>query len=118
LQELEVYALRMLHLSTRIYRNSRTHTSIQQRIFGIVTKVVLKQVAHGSGLVWARRGPQIVHYLMPNEREWITILSCIDASGSNIFRGKRVMENYVEHCEDGASMAMQPEGWMIAFLFS
>jgi hypothetical protein len=78
---------------------------------------------HGGGLVWARKGSQTVHSLMPNKREWITVLSCINTSGSSIpgfsiFRGKRVMENYIEHCEDGASMAMQPEGWMTTLLFS
>jgi hypothetical protein len=78
---------------------------------------------NGGGLVWARRGSQTVHSLMPNKREWITVLSCINASGDSIpgfyiFRGKRMMENYIQHCKNGASMAMQPEGWMTASLFS
>jgi hypothetical protein len=29
-----------------------------------------------------------------------------------------MMENYIEYCKDGASMAMQPEGRMTAVLFS
>ena len=78
---------------------------------------------NGGGLVWARKGSQTVHSLMPNEREWITVLSCINASGQSIpgfyiFRGKRLMDNYIEGCEDGATMAMQPEVWMTALLFS
>jgi hypothetical protein len=78
---------------------------------------------NGGGLVWARRGSQTVHSLMPNERKWITVLSCINASGHSIpgfyiFKGKRMMENYIEHCENGASMAMQPKGWMTTALFS
>jgi imidazoleglycerol phosphate dehydratase HisB len=28
------------------------------------------------------------------------------------------MENYIQYCENGASMAMQPERWITAFLFS
>jgi hypothetical protein len=28
------------------------------------------------------------------------------------------MTNYIQFCEDGATMAMQPEGWMTAILFS
>jgi hypothetical protein len=28
------------------------------------------------------------------------------------------MTNYIQFCEDGATMAMQHEGWMIATLFS
>jgi hypothetical protein len=78
---------------------------------------------NGGGLVWALRGSRTVHFLMPNEREWVIVLSCINASrqsipGFYIFRGKRVMMNYIQNCENGATMAMQPEGWMIAILFS
>jgi hypothetical protein len=73
--------------------------------------------------VWALRGSRTVHSLIPNEREWVTVLSCINASGQSIpgfyiFRGKRVMMNYIQNCENGATMAMQPEGWMTAILFS
>jgi hypothetical protein len=78
---------------------------------------------NGGGLVWAFRSSRIVHSLMPNECEWITVLSCINTSGQSIqgffiYRGKRVMMNYIQHCKDGATMAMQPEGWMTAILFS
>jgi hypothetical protein len=78
---------------------------------------------NGGGLVWARKGSQTVHSLMPNEREWIFVLSCINTNGQSIpgfyiFKGKRLMDNYIEGCEDGATMAMQPEGWMTALLFS
>jgi hypothetical protein len=73
--------------------------------------------------VWALRGSRTVHSLIHNEREWVTVLSCINASGQSIpgfyiFRGKRVMMNYIQNCENGATMAMQPEGWMTAILFS
>jgi hypothetical protein len=73
--------------------------------------------------VWALRSSRTAHSLMPNEREWVIVLSRIDASGQSIpgfyiFRGKRVMMSYIQHCEDGATMAMQPEGWMTAILFS
>jgi hypothetical protein len=59
---------------------------------------------------------------MPNEHKWVTVLSCINANGQSILgfyilRGKRVMANYIELCEDGATMAMQPEGWMTTILF-
>jgi hypothetical protein len=78
---------------------------------------------NGGELVWALRGSRTIHFLMPNEREWVTILSCINANGESIlgfyiFRSKGVMTNYIQFCEDGATMAMQPEGWMTATLFS
>lgn len=64
-----------------------------------------------------------MHSLMPNEREWLTVFTCVNASGESIpgfyiFKGKRIKENYIANCEDGASMAMQPEAWMTAELFS
>ena len=78
---------------------------------------------NGGGLVWAKKGSKTVHSLMPNEREWLTVLSCVNASGESIpafyiFKGKRMRENYIAKCEDGASMAMQPEAWMTTQLFS
>jgi hypothetical protein len=73
--------------------------------------------------VWALRGSRIVHSLMPNEHEWVTILSCINVGGQSIpefytFKGKKFMANYIQYCEDCATMAMQLEGWMTATLFS
>ena len=78
---------------------------------------------NGGGLVWAKKGCKSVHSLIPNNREWLTVLSCISASGDHIpgfyiFKGKRLKENYIVHCESKATQAMQPEGWMTAFLFS
>ena len=64
-----------------------------------------------------------MHRVLPNEREWLTNLTCVNAAGDHIpgfyiFRGKRLRSNYVIHCEDGAAMAMQTKAWMIATLFS
>ena len=60
---------------------------------------------------------------MPNEREWLTNLTCVNAAGESIpgfyiFRGKRIRDNYLAHCEDGAVMAMQEQAWMTTTLFS
>jgi hypothetical protein len=78
---------------------------------------------NGGGRVWAKRGSINVQSLMPNEREWITMLSCINAVGQSIpgfyiFKGKRMREDYIAQCEDEVSMAMQPEAWMTSILFS
>ena len=35
-----------------------------------------------------------------------------------IFKGKRFRKNYIQHCEAGATMAMQPRAWMTLYLFS
>ena len=78
---------------------------------------------NGGGRVWAKRGSRSVHSVIPNEHEWLTVLTCINAAGESvpgfyIFKGKRIKRNYIIHCEDGATMAMQPEAWMTQFLFS
>lgn len=77
----------------------------------------------GGGLVWAKKGTRSVHNLMPNEREWLTNLTWINATrecipGFYIFCGKRIRENYLAHCEDGAMMAMQEQAWLTTTLFS
>jgi hypothetical protein len=55
--------------------------------------------------------------------EWLSILVCINAVGVAIpsfyiFRGKRLGQNYIQHCEPGATMAMQPRAWMTSYFFS
>ena len=78
---------------------------------------------NGGGFVWARRGTRFVHFLIPNEREWLTNLTCINVAGQSIpsiyiFCGKRILENYIEHYKDGTAMAMQEQAWMTPTLFS
>ena len=78
---------------------------------------------NGGGRVWAKRGSRSVHNVVPNEHEWLIVLTCINTAGESvpgfyIFKGKRIRCNYIIHCEDGAAMAMQPEAWMTQFLFS
>jgi hypothetical protein len=75
-------------------------------------------------MVIAKRGSRVVHSIIPDEREWLSCLVYINATGSsipsfyNIFRGRRFRKNYIEHCEAGATMAMQKRAWMTAYLFS
>ena len=77
----------------------------------------------GGTLVFARRGSRSVHTTVPDNREHITVLSCVNAAGAYIpnfyiFKGKRRQRNYIIRCEPKACMAMQPNAWMTAFLFS
>jgi hypothetical protein len=53
----------------------------------------------------------------------ISVLICVNVSGEAIpsfyiFRGKRFWQNYIEHYELGATMAMQSQAWMTSYLFS
>lgn len=77
----------------------------------------------GGGVVIARKGARHVHSLVPDQREWLSVLVCINASGVSIpsfyvFKGTRFRQNYIERCEPGATMAMQPRAWMTTYLFS
>jgi hypothetical protein len=76
---------------------------------------------NGGAYVLARQGCRSVHQVILDEREWMTVLTCINANGQSvpnfyIFIGKRFRRNYVVHCEYGATMAKK--AWMTAFLFS
>ena len=78
---------------------------------------------NGGGVVIARRGARHVHSIVPDQREWLSVLVCINAGGLAIpsfyvFRGTRFRQNYIERCEPGATMAMQPRAWMTTYLFS
>jgi hypothetical protein len=78
---------------------------------------------NGGGVVIAKTGARRVQSLIPDQREWLLVLICINAVGLSIpsfyiFRGKRFRQNYIERCEPRATMAIQPWAWMTSYLFS
>ena len=55
---------------------------------------------NGGGWVWAKRGFRSVHTVVPNDHEWLTVLTCVNAAGWSIpgfyiFKGKRIRRNYI-----------------------
>jgi hypothetical protein len=76
----------------------------------------------GGGRVFARKGVRNVHTVIPNEREWLSVLSCINASGGHIpnfyiFKGKQMRRNFLQLADPGDTMAMQAKAWMTSYLF-
>jgi hypothetical protein len=76
----------------------------------------------GGAFVLAKTGSRNVHQVIPDEREWLTILTCINAADESIpnfyiFRGKRFRRNYIHMYEQGATMAMSKKAWMTTCLF-
>jgi hypothetical protein len=74
-------------------------------------------------MVISKRGARCVHSIVPNQREWLSVLVVVNVDGQAIptfyiFSGKRFRQNYIEHCELGATMVMQPRAWMTSYLFS
>jgi hypothetical protein len=72
--------------------------------------------------VLAKKESRGVYSVIPDEKEWLSVLACVNAAGSSIpsfyiFRGLRFRRNYIKDCENGATMAMQQKTWMIGFLF-
>ena len=73
-------------------------------------------------MVIARIGSRNVHSIIPDQREWLSVVACISATGhtiSNFYVLKRVQfrRNYIDGCEDKAMMAMARKAWMSGPLF-
>jgi hypothetical protein len=66
---------------------------------------------NGGGVVIAKTGAIRVQSLVPDQREWLSVLVYINGVGLAIpsfyiFRGKRFRQNYIERCEPGTTIAM------------
>ena len=64
-----------------------------------------------------------MHAQIPNEREWLSVLTFINAASASIphffiFKGKRRLQDYIQLCGAGTTMAMQENGYMTSYLFS
>jgi len=62
--------------------------------------------------VIAKRGSRNIHMIVPNQREWLSVLSCINAKGESlpnfyIFKGIRKTRDFlIKTGEKGVVMAM------------
>ena len=75
-----------------------------------------------GAIVLAKRGNRSVHSLESNQREHLSVLSCINADGGSIpnfyiLKGSYFLEDYIARCEPGAVMGMQQNVWMTRWLF-
>ena len=69
----------------------------------------------------AKRDSRVVHSIEPDQREHLSILSCINAAGGcipnfYILKGTYFLEDYIACCEAGAVMGMQSNAWMTKWL--
>ena len=76
----------------------------------------------GGATVLAKRGSRAVHSIELDQREHLSVLSCINAAGGcipnfYILKGTYFLEDYISRCEAGAMMDMQPNTWMTKWLF-
>ena len=72
---------------------------------------------NGLGKVFTKMGVRGIHQIFPNEREWLSVLSAVNANGESIpnyyiFKEIRKIKKYVALCEEGAMMGKQKKGWM------
>ena len=77
---------------------------------------------NGGATVLAKRGSKLVYSIEPDQREHLSVPSCINADGGSIpnfyiLKGTYFLEDYIARCEDGAVMGMQPNVWMTKWLF-
>ena len=66
----------------------------------------------GGGCAFVCKGARNVHTVIPNEKEWLSILSCINASEGYIpnfyiFKAKQMRCNFLKLVDPGDTMAMQ-----------
>ena len=74
----------------------------------------------GGATVLAKCGSKSVHSVEPDQREHL--LSCINVGRGSIpnfyiLKGTYFLQDYIAGCEKGAIMGMQPNTWMIRWLF-
>ena len=67
-------------------------------------------------------GSKSVHTIEPDQKEHLSVLSCINADGGKILnfyilKGIYFQQDYVKNYEEDAVMAMQPNTWMTKWLF-
>ena len=76
------------------------------------------QVGHSGGAtVLAKIGSRSVHSIEPDQREHLSVFSCVNADGESIpnfyiLKGSYFLEDYIARCKEGAVMGMQPNAWM------
>ena len=76
----------------------------------------------GGATILARRGSRSVHSIEPDQKEHLSVLSCVNADGGcipnfYILKGCYFLQDYIANCEEGAMMGMQPNAWMTRWLF-
>ena len=72
--------------------------------------------------VVAKKGSKNVNMLAGNNKKWLTIIVCISVHGTYIppyyiFKGKYLLQDYMELCGPGAAMNVQENGWITNEIF-
>ena len=76
---------------------------------------------NGQAKVLARKGTRVVQSITPDSKEWIIVLTCVNAVGQwipkfYIFKEVRHTKNYTILCEEGAIQGLQRKGWMDTYI--
>ena len=73
--------------------------------------------------VIAKKGSRAVRFTSVDNKEWMSIMACVNAAGSHIpnlyiFKRKtRPQIDYIRNCEAGAAMTFQENGYMTSEIF-
>ena len=64
-----------------------------------------------------------MHSMISNEREWLSVLTTINANGKTIpnyyiFKGMRPRGDYLALCQNGATFGMQKKSWVDTYQFT
>ena len=72
--------------------------------------------------ILTKRGSRSVHSIKPDQREHLSVLSCMNANGGSIpnfyiLKGSYFLDDYIAKCEEGVVMDVQPYAWMTRWIF-
>jgi hypothetical protein len=69
---------------------------------------------NGGGMVIARTGSRNVHSIIPDKREWLSVVACVNAAGHTIpnfyiLKEVQFRRNYIDRCEDKTTLLTNRE---------
>ena len=74
-------------------------------------------------IVVVKKGSKAVRCTVADDREWLSIMTCVNATGSSIpnlyilKRNTKPIINYIKNCEPNVAMSWQENGYMTAKIF-
>ena len=99
------------------FQNLHNQSEYQPTTIWNVDELGANASRNGIDKVFASKGMRSVHTITLNEREWINVLTSINANSNiipnyYIFKGVRSTRDYLAFCEHGSIFDIQKSGWV------
>jgi hypothetical protein len=104
------------------FRGTLQQLQISSQPYWNCDETGVKARRSGGATILAKTSNKSLYFVELDQREHLSVLSCINAQGGcipnfYILKGTYFLQDYVKYCEDNAIMAMQPNAWMTKWLF-